>query len=82
MKKLFDWFFYLLGLIVFSSFIHELYHYSFCGGEFVAGFGFVKDRIVYGGLTWCAGNNFGGELIPSILELLIVISGIYLKIHA
>ena len=78
MKKIIDWGIYLIGLFVISSFIHELYHYSFCGGEFIAGFGFVRERIVWGGLTWCHGYA-GGEIIPSTIELLILVGGVLFK---
>lgn len=80
MKKVIEWLIYLTGLIVIVSFIHECYHYSLCGGEFASGFGFIKGEMLSGGLTWCATeNSAGGELIPSLMEILLVLGGVGLK---
>lgn len=79
MKKILDWTFYLLGLCLFAEFVHELIHYFNCGGEFISGLGYIKGRLIHGGLTWCAVEN-GGELLPTIVELLIINAGVYLKI--
>ena len=79
MRKIIDWTLYLIGLVVITSFLHELYHYSFCGGEFIAGLGYIKGKVVTGGYTWCAGSNYGGEIIPSVGEILLIIAGVYLK---
>jgi len=78
--KLFDWLIYLAGLLVITSAVHELYHYSFCGGEWVAGFGNIRGKSLFGGYTFCQHQSFEGEVVPTILEITLFLHGVLLKI--
>lgn len=79
MKKIIDWFFYLIGLFLITELLHELYHYAHCGGEFIAGIGYLKGQVMAGGYTWCATEGAGGEIVPNLLQVLLIGGGIYLK---
>jgi len=81
MKRFLDLFLYYLGLYFFAEFIHELIHYLECKGEFVAGLGYIKDEVLVGGLAWCELGYTSGELLPSVIELLIILGGVLLKLR-
>ena len=79
--KVIDWIFYLLGLFLVGSFLHELYHVHYCGGEFIAGLGYIRGSSFVGGLTYCRGYA-GGEVLPNIVEVLFYVLFITLKIKS
>lgn len=65
------WTFYILGAIIFLELLHELYHFYFCNGEFISGIGYFRGTLHFGGLTYCAKDNGGGgELIPTLTEII------------
>jgi len=77
--KIIIWIFYLIGVFFTAWVLHEFYHYLFCGGEWIAGIGYVKGTAIVGGVTWCTGNA-GGEIIPSALEIFFYMVFILLKV--
>ena len=69
-KSIIRAFFYIIGVIFVGEALHELYHWYFCGGTFVAGLAYIYDQWKVG-TTWCAINNgAGGEIIPTFSEIL------------
>jgi len=79
MRKIIDWFFYIIGVLFIGTLLHELYHWTFCGGDFVAGF-YLKNGQPIVGLTWCATDRLSGELLPTLTEVLFYIVFIFIKL--
>lgn len=61
---------YIIGVSFIGTVLHELYHFYLCGGEFLAGLAYIKNGW-WVGATWCGNNsNAGGEIIPTVSEVL------------
>ena len=81
MKRIPDFIIFAIGLAFLTSLLHELYHFSICGGSFLAGVWFTQGKI-YVADTWCkVRNGGGGEIIPTSTEIVFLIAGIVYKLN-
>jgi len=77
--KFFDWGFYLLGVALSGTTLHEIYHFIHCGGSFVSGLAYLNNHWEVG-VTWCQRVGNEGEIVPTTLEVLFYIFFIWVKI--
>lgn len=75
--KIIDAIIYALGTVFLATIAHELYHYSVCGGQFIAGIYYINQKFG-AGVTYCV-RPVTGELIPYLITFTIVGSLIYVK---
>ena len=72
--------FFTIGVLFLSVLIHEFIHYLQCGGDFIAGFYWIKSEWGVG-VTYCANGDASELLAYSISTLFtIIIFTIRLKI--
>ena len=78
-----DWFnhlFFTIGVLFISVLIHEFTHYLQCGGDFIAGFYWIKSEWGVG-VTYCAKGNASEFLAYSLSSIFtIIVFTIRLKI--
>jgi len=72
--------FFTIGVLFISVLIHEYIHYLQCGGDFIAGFYWIKSEWGVG-VTYCAKGN-SSEFLAYSLSLIftIIVFAIKLKI--
>jgi len=72
--------FFTIGVLFISVLIHEFIHYLQCGGDFIAGFYWIKSEWGVG-VTYCAKGN-ASEFLAYSLSLIftIIVFAIKLKI--
>lgn len=73
------WIFYLIGVLLIGTWIHEYIHYLQCGGEFIAGLGYIRDEYIHGGITFCTRPG-ANEVVPYIVESVFECSMVLVKI--
>lgn len=78
--KIFDWIIYLWGLYFVATVFHEGWHFYECGGSFVAGLAYLDGW--YYQTTWCELGRDSSELLPTTLEVLFYIVGVWVKAKA
>jgi len=74
MRTLVNRIFFLAGVYFIGCLVHELIHHFDCGGDFFAGFGWVKNELIIG-ITYCTREGVLGEY-PTAIELLIDLYGL------
>ena len=67
--KVIIWIFYCIGVLLIGTWIHEYIHHIQCGGEFIAGLGYVNGEYIAGGITFCF-NKGSSETTPYIIEFI------------
>jgi hypothetical protein len=71
MKYLITHLFFVIGLLFIGVLIHEFIHYLQCGGDFIAGFYYVKGEVGVG-VTYCKNGN-ASELLAYTVSILFVL---------
>lgn len=64
--------FFTIGVLFISVLIHEFIHYLQCGGNFIAGFYWIKNEWGVG-VTYCAKGDASELLAYSISFLFVII---------
>lgn len=64
--------FFTIGLLFISTLIHEFIHYLQCGGDFIAGFYWIKNEWGVG-VTYCSKGDASEFLAYSISYLFTII---------
>lgn len=72
--------FFTIGVLFISVLIHEYIHYLQCGGDFIAGFYWIKSEWGVG-VTYCQGGDASELLAYSLSSIFtIIVFTIRLKI--
>ena len=80
MKYWFNHIFFTIGVLFISVLIHEFTHYLQCGGNFIAGFYWIKSEWGVG-VTYCAKGDASELLAYSLSSIFtIIVFTIKLKI--
>ena len=78
--KLIESFVFVVGLMFITTLIHEYIHYLQCGGDFIAGFYWIKSEWGVG-VTYCQKGNASELLAYSLSSIFtIIVFTIRLKI--
>lgn len=70
--KLIESIVFVVGLMFITTLIHEYIHYLQCGGEFIAGFYWIKSGWGFG-VTYCQNGNPSELLAYSISSIFTII---------
>jgi hypothetical protein len=76
--KIIEWIIYLIGVLFLGEFIHELIHFSRCGGPYLVGIYYTGQQTLFSS-TWCPKPDI--EWLPRLVEGGVLLVGVGVKIR-